>query len=443
MPSKPAPVIDASPTKEFFIEMLTRDIELIPAITDLVDNCVDGARRLRKDGPYTDLFVRLTVKPTEFKIVNNCGGIDLDTAVKYAFRFGRPAKMQRTLHSIGEFGVGMKRALFKLGTKFTIELTAARSKFVLDVDVAAWSKEESWKLPLKNATTSDKATPLSKRGTTITVEPLHPSIAAELALETFQSRLRDELERAHQDGIARGLTITLNRTPVHVNPSMLLQSGDIRPAVREFSLNGAADKVDVKLYCGVAESSPRDAGWYVFCNGRLVMEADQSSVTGWGARDGQAIPSYHNQFATFRGYVFMESDDAGRLPWNTTKTGVNADSEVFRNVRQEMLQVMRPVIDFLNRLDDEKDREESEGPGPLTVAVEAAKAVPLARTTPSALFVSPEPKPKPKLKKTGRIQYDRPVSQIAAAKEVLGVSTYIEVGERTFDYFYEAECEDQ
>ena len=230
---------------------------------------------------------------------------------------------------------------------------------------------------------------------------------------------------------------------MHVNPNTLLQSGDIRPAVREFSLNGAADKVDVKLYCGVAESSPRDAGWYVFCNGRLIMEADQSSVTGWGARDGQAIPSYHNQFATFRGYVFMESDDAGRLPWNTTKTGVDADSEVFRNVRQEMLQAMRPVIDFLNRLDDEKDREESEGPGPLTVAVEAAKAVSLAKTKPSALFVSPEPKPKPKPKpkKTGRIQYDRPVDRIAAVKEALGATTYVEVGERTFDYFYEAECE--
>ncbi len=442
MPSKPAPVIDASPTKEFFIEMLTRDIELIPAIVDLVDNCVDGARCLKGGGPYKDLFVRLTVKPAEFKIADNCGGIDLDTAVKYAFRFGRPAAMKQTPHSIGEFGVGMKRALFKLGTAFVVESTAAHSQFVLEVDVNDWSKEDSWDLPLKSAS-SGKTTPISKRGTTIAVDTLHPSNAADFELETFQSRLRDELERRHQESIGRGLAITLNRTPIHVNPNTLLQSGDIQPAVREFSLNGAADKVDVKLYCGVAESSPRDAGWYVFCNGRLVMEADQSSVTGWGARDGQAIPSYHNQFATFRGYVFMESDDAGRLPWNTTKTGVDADSEVFRNVRQEMLQVMRPVIDFLNRLDDEKDREESEGPGPLTVAVEAARAVPLAKTKPSALFVSPEPKPKPKPKATGRIQYDRPVSQIAAAKEVLGATTYVEVGERTFDYFYEAECEDE
>ncbi len=442
MPTTPAE-IDASPTKEFFIEMLTRDIELIPAIIDLVDNCVDGARRLKGEGPYKGLHILLTVSPTEFVISDNCGGIDLETATKYAFRFGRPTKMTPTAHSIGQFGVGMKRALFKLGTAFTVESTAAHSTFALAVNVSEWSKEDSWKLPFEGSS-SAKATPVAKRGTTITVDPLHPTIAADFGLETFQSNLREEIERAHQDGISKGLSITLNRTPLHVNLGTLLQSAAIRPARREFSLNGAADSVDVTIYCGVGESSPQDAGWYVFCNGRLVMEADQTSVTGWGARDGQAIPSYHNQFATFRGYVFMESNDAGRLPWNTTKTGVDADSEVFRSVRVEMLRVMRPVIDFLNRLDAENDREEEEGPGPLTVAVESAKPVALAKTVPSPAFTWPEPKakPKPSGPKTGRIQYDKPVSQINAVKEVLGATTYVEVGQRTFDYFYEAECDD-
>ena len=47
--SFPAPqddVVDARPTKRFFVRMLVRDIELVPAIIDLVDNSVDGAKRL-------------------------------------------------------------------------------------------------------------------------------------------------------------------------------------------------------------------------------------------------------------------------------------------------------------------------------------------------------------------------------------------------------------
>ena len=39
------PSANASPAKRFFISMLIRDIELIPAIVDLVDNSVDAARQ--------------------------------------------------------------------------------------------------------------------------------------------------------------------------------------------------------------------------------------------------------------------------------------------------------------------------------------------------------------------------------------------------------------
>ena len=36
--------VDVSPTKRFFVRMLIRDIELVPAIVDLLDNSVDGAK---------------------------------------------------------------------------------------------------------------------------------------------------------------------------------------------------------------------------------------------------------------------------------------------------------------------------------------------------------------------------------------------------------------
>ena len=35
----------ASPTKRFFVDMLTRDIDLKDAVLDLLDNCVDGLMR--------------------------------------------------------------------------------------------------------------------------------------------------------------------------------------------------------------------------------------------------------------------------------------------------------------------------------------------------------------------------------------------------------------
>jgi Histidine kinase-, DNA gyrase B-, and HSP90-like ATPase len=86
----PEAIVNAFPTKELFIKMLVKDITLIPAIKDLVDNSVDGARRLRPDGNYKGLWIHVQFNAKEFKVSDNCGGIDNDTARKYAFRFGRP-----------------------------------------------------------------------------------------------------------------------------------------------------------------------------------------------------------------------------------------------------------------------------------------------------------------------------------------------------------------
>src|SRR3954470_6436810 len=105
-----AGTVEAGPTKQFFVSMITRDIALQPAIVDLVDNSVDGARRLRGDGDLTGLEVSLRYSGTEFVIEDNCGGIDLDTARRYAFKFGRPDAAPGVAHSVGQFGVGMKRA---------------------------------------------------------------------------------------------------------------------------------------------------------------------------------------------------------------------------------------------------------------------------------------------------------------------------------------------
>ncbi len=51
--------IKASPTKELFIYMMTRDIPLIRAILDLVDNSVDGATRMQPCGDYSKFWVRI------------------------------------------------------------------------------------------------------------------------------------------------------------------------------------------------------------------------------------------------------------------------------------------------------------------------------------------------------------------------------------------------
>ncbi len=434
-------IVDAEPTKDFFISMLTKDIELIDAIADLVDNSVDGARRLRGGGPYDGLWIRIEIGRDTFRISDNCGGIPLDVARDYAFRFGRAPGMSATPHAVGQFGVGMKRAIFKLGRHFTVSSVTQVSRFTMTVDVDAWKLERGWQFVIDEL---QEDVPQSENhvGTTLEISKLNAAVRDDFALDEFAQRLRKDLSRKHEAGLNNELALSTNGIPLRINIAELLASDQIQPAHRRLSFGEGPSKVDVRIYAGLAASRPQDAGWYVYCNGRLVLGPDQSSDTAWGwGADGVSVPRYHGQFAAFRGYVFFDSDDASRLPWNTTKTGVDLDSDIYRSVRREMLLVMRPVIDFLNRLDAEGGPRKDEA-GPLAEAVKGATQVHLAKIPEAAVFVAPQAAPRARPPETSSIQYVRAIAQISRLKKALGVGTNREVGERTFDLVYGAEVAD-
>jgi hypothetical protein len=433
--------IKAEPTKELFIFILTRDIQTIDAIIDLVDNCVDGARRIRPSNDYHGLTIRIEVSRTHFKISDNCGGIAVNTARNYAFRFGRPREMPSTLRSIGQFGVGMKRALFRLGRQFTIQSVTLNSRFVVNVDVPKWQIEPGWEFKFSQI---DENTTFSEDqiGTSIKVTELDETIAETFEIENFRIQLKNRLQEKHQDNLDHGLTITLNQEPLKSEPALLLFSDHIKPGYREKVFRDLTAPVTAKIYSGVGMSSPRDAGWYVFCNGRLVVGADKSNVTGWGQDDEVTIPRYHNQFARFRGYVYFDSDDASLLPWNTTKTTVDPDSPIYSAIKLEMLSLMRPVIDFLNALDKEKDQQ---GTGQdLDAFVKEAELTSKVKvsslTIAPAKFTAPPTQITPTKSTMATITYKKDIKDVEKVKAVLRAGSNREIGEKTFDYFLRLEC---
>ena len=133
-------IIEGNPTKKFFIEMITRDISIEDAIIDLLDNSIDGANRLNSED-YSGLRINIIINESEFIIEDNCGGFSLETAQKYAFRFGRPEDAPNEKNTIGRFGIGMKRSLFKIGTGFEVETQSEKDHFKVIVDVNEWSKK--------------------------------------------------------------------------------------------------------------------------------------------------------------------------------------------------------------------------------------------------------------------------------------------------------------
>jgi hypothetical protein len=163
---------------------------------------------------------------------------------------------------------------------------------------------------------------------------------------------------------------------------------------------------------------------------------------GTSDKEKDSIPKYHADFAFFRGFVFFDSKDASQLPWTTTKTGVDADSAVFRAARREMMRVMRPITRFLRELATETGEEEKGAISetPLSDAINSAESVSYSDVNKPGAFVAPARQSRTR-RDVVKVQYELARSKLDEAKERLNVSSARQVGELTFDYFYKAECE--
>jgi hypothetical protein len=459
-------LIDGSPTKRFFIEILTRDISIVAAILDLVDNSIDSAREMREDGDLSGLRVDVVAAPSEFSIEDNCAGIGAANARDYVFRIGRPERIEPSPKSIGQFGVGMKRALFKIGSSFAVESTTGEDSFTVDVNTKSWvSDEKAWTLPMTVHDTFEKQT-----GTTIIVDGLYPQVREAFASQTFLDDLAEELRSRHRLAMGNGLSITLNGYPLTAADSMVATSDLLRPATSSFIIHTpAAGDLTVRIVVGVApadatgvdedaepeeQSRPAaDAGWLVFGNGRLLLANDKTRLTGWGSGRTK-IPQYHNQYARFRGFVYMTASDAGAIPWNTMKTSVDPDSPIWHRVLEHMITTARGVIDLLNQAKAERRLATDDMATPTLSAIRSASPVDASTLfdvefsmsiddlrkgiSVSAIFPAANPELAEAWKK---IQYTVLLQTFDELASALGMSNAAEIGRQSFDAYHAANVE--
>ncbi|NEP14877.1 MAG: ATP-binding protein [Symploca sp. SIO2C1] len=432
-------VINAKPTKELFIYMLVRDIPLIRAIVDLVDNSVDGATRLQSNENYEGLWIKIFTSKDFFRIEDNCGGITVKDAEEYAFKFGRANDAEATPKSIGRFGIGMKRAFFKIGQKFKVESTTHNSEFLISEDVEEWKKKDEWTFEFSQIQEYDN-NKSSETGTKILIEKLHESVSEDLRLDNFLSQLKQELTIAYTLKLKKGLSISINNEMIRPTSLNFRTSDKIKVAKfeKEYKYFGSHEidtPVHVSLYAGVSDRNLNEGGWYVFCNERMVLEADQTEITGWGTKNG--FPKYHADFAFFRGYAFFESNDAAYLPWTTTKTGIDYDSPIYKSIKQEIYKLTASILIFLRKMAEEKSRVERGeiSESLLEQAYDQTSVHSIFEADTSTTFEIPEQSEIPPRQRRANIQYSKPIEEIELVKELLNLSSNKDVGETTFDYY--------
>ncbi|MBX3118619.1 MAG: ATP-binding protein [Fimbriimonadaceae bacterium] len=438
-------IVEADPQKEFFISMIVRDIDLLSAVVDLVDNSVDAARRssnVSLDGFRVELFLN---KQT-FTIKDNCGGMDAKVARERAFKFGRPDEFLHDTKSVGRFGIGMKRAIFKMGRHFNVSSTAEQSSFEIDVDVEQWKKEEGpWQFRFTKLDESPQVAPSYGYGTTVEVSELFDTVSEQFHNSQTISRLMRMLSYRHLWNMMDGLTIKVNGTDVKSVHLGVASSDEIRPEVRIRNVPiGEEAPIRLWVIAGLSKGVPEEAGWYVFCNHRMLLQADKSETTAWNKKG--RTPRYHNQYSRFRGFLMFESVNIDALPWNTTKTDLDTDSFVYTIALKEMIESMYPVLRWLDELKaykkhrgkEDEERVEIEKTLDDTGRYELFTLAKESKFSARELEVMDEDQEG--LAKVA-FQYDKEI--VEKIKECLQVRTNREVGEKTLEYYYKYECEDE
>lgn len=371
--------IHADPTKDFFVNMITRDISLRDCIFDLLDNSIDGARRLAGEAnDFSGYEIRLNFDSNRFEMSDNCGGIRLTDAIDYAFHFGRkPDSPSDVKGGIGLYGIGMKRAIFKIGRECEVFSEADDATFKVQVDVDTWKSSGDWDFFYEDADS------IGSKGTRILIESLNDGVSQMLGDPGFRNELMKDIARDYAFYVQKGLRIVVGEDVVPSYRFQLRASESLSPSVEEY-LDG---QVRVRILAGLADDLPDDIpdelrpgkverfGWFVICNERVVLSADKTERTIWGD-DGFQV--WHPQYNGFAGFVFFQSEDQRLLPWTTTKRELDASSPLYRRAVTQMKAVTLPFIKYTNeRKVDLTKAKQAEAPSARFDLAELVKVQPL------------------------------------------------------------------
>ena len=461
--------VEASPVKSFFVNMLTRDIKLEEAILDLLDNCVDGILRsefVDNDTPYKGRWAKIEFNHDSFKIADNCGGIPWCKS-DYAFRLGRhPDFSDETPGVMGVYGIGMKRAIFKMGTSCSISTKSGEDEYKVNIS-SKWMKDESdWEIPVDPADTG-----MTADGTIIVVKKLHEGITTRFndQAELFQTELINLISSHYSLIIDKGFSVSVNGQELKSSAKGLIfdnRTDPSLPAIRPFIFRGKTeDEIEIFLAVGFSRRIPtqdemeeeleetryssEDAGWSVICNDRTVVYCDRTELTGWGE---ERVPRYHTQFIAVYGVVEFRCDDPSKLPTTTTKRGVDASSPLYLRVKNKMREGMKVFTDYTNdwKGSERETRTQFAACESLTFD-ELRSKVPESqfnrtfRSIPGSIQYRPDlPSPKRNDPRRRRISYMKEIEKVELVSDYLAGHPDVRptaVGEACFEIIYDRASE--
>ena len=311
---------DTRPTKGLMIGGITRDLPLEACIFDLIDNAIDAQLPL----PDGNNLIELSISGLEFIIKDHGSGISLEDLRNNALRFG--TIVQHT-DGIGSFGIGLNRALFKLGKQVSITTESSNAAVSIEWNIDQYShNDQEWNIPFNMIEKSNQT------GTTIRITNLNNEVSEQFSNTEFISTLRNNISKTY------GYLIHAGKCNIEVNQHEVQAHIPEYRADSTFSTKNRSytkDDIHIKIKLGEhkdhffkfekhrSTTKTADYGWSVYCNGRAILLNDWTHKVGWEQTE-------HTQYYGMVGEIHFDGDPH-KLPWNTAKNSVDLNNSIYSN----------------------------------------------------------------------------------------------------------------
>jgi len=115
---------------------------------------------------------------------------------------------------------------------------------------------------------------------------------------------------------------------------------------RIYTING--NEVKLKIEHNSKRSS-EFYGWNYVINGRSIIHGDKSILSNWQ----QIIKDDKYNYERFIGFVFINGDNVSELPLNTSKDGIDVNSNIYKIIQKHMMSAIEKTKEYF------KDSEQS------------------------------------------------------------------------------------
>jgi hypothetical protein len=334
-------VIDGTPDKRVFWSIIS-DYGLRTGLCELIDNAVD---LWMLNGQKDALAVKINLDKDRqlVAVEDNAGGV---TATDLRLLIA-PGGSRNSPHSpiIGVFGVGSKRASVAIGEHVEIK-TRHKSEETLQLDVTRdWLESDDWNMA------SYRVPNIAPNTTRVEISRLRRPFG-----DDDIEQLKRHFSETYGWFIDAGCTIEVNGTALAEFSFAAFAFPPKYPPQRTSFSVCVEDYGDVAVTMKAGLILDRDPetenyGVYVYCNHRLIVKELRTRDVGYLSREA-GVP--HPDASLAR--VIVELNGAARaMPWNSSKSGIDADHPVFQQIRPTIIQLNSFFSSLSRRLKDDWD----------------------------------------------------------------------------------------